>query len=115
MANETLVLEFPKVEPEGVIYAVRCILEQGRPMLIVRSRSAEVINSPKAKAVANTAKQQLAAYANNGIEPWGGAYVVDATTGVFLPNPPHVKEGEDASKLNIRYERKFRLNPTLGM
>ena len=110
---ETVVMEFPKVEPEAVIYAVRCVLEQGRPMLLVRSKSAELINSPKAKAVANVAKQQLAAYANNGIEPWGGAYVVDATTGVFLPNPPHVKTGEDASKLNIRFERKFRLNQSL--
>lgn len=112
---EQVMQEFTVASPEPDIYAVRCISEQGRPIVIVRSKSAELINSPKAKSIADVAKRQISAYAGNGIEPLGGAYVVDATTGKFLPSPPFVKEGEDATKLNLRYERKFRLNPTIGM
>lgn len=105
--------EFAVETPEPEVYAHSIVEENGKPIVRVWGKSALHINSPMAKAAANAAKNAVTGFANYGLEQWGGAYVVDSTTGVFLPNPPFVKTGQDASKLPIRYEVKFKINATI--
>ena len=110
-ANETIVT-FKVPDPEPAVYPLSCVREQGRPVIIVRGTSAVIINSPQAKQAAVRAQAHVPGYQGNGIEALGGAYCVDSNTGGFVKNPPMTKEGE-ALPEHIRYERKFRLNPTL--
>lgn len=103
---------FKVPDPEPAIYPISCVREQGRPVIIIRGRDALIINSPQAKQAAVRAQAHVPGYQNNGIEALGGAYCVDAESGEFLKNPPLVKEGQDLPA-SVRYERKFRLNPSL--
>jgi hypothetical protein len=107
-----VIIKFKVPDPEPEMYPVSCIREQGRPVLIVRATNALAINSPRAKQIASKSQAHVPGYQNNGIEPLGGAYCVDAESGEFLQNPPQVKEGSTLPA-TLRYERKFRLNPSL--
>ena len=111
-AQPEVIVSFKVPDPEPDLYPICCIREQGRPVIVVRAQNALMINSPQAKQAAAKAQIHVPGYQNNGIEPLGGAYCVDSTSGKFLPNPPMVKEGE-ALPASVRYERKFRLNPSL--
>lgn len=106
------IVRFKVPDPEPDLYPVACVREQGRPVIIVRGKDALRINSPQAKQAAAKAQAHVPGYQNNGMEPMGGAYCIDANTGKFLSDPPMVKEGQ-ALPDNVRYERKFRLNPTI--
>lgn len=105
--------EFAVSSPEPEVYAHSVIEENGKPIIRVRGKSALMINSSMAKSAANAAKNTISGFSNYGLEQWGGAYIVDKETGDFMANPPHVKEGQDASVLPIRYEVKFKINATI--
>lgn len=109
--TETIV-KFKVPDPEPELYPLSCVRENGRPILIVRAKNALLINSPQAKQAAARAQVHVPGHQGNGLEPLGGAYCVDTDSGEFLAKPPHVKEGQ-ALPTNLRYERKFRLNPSL--
>ena len=107
-----VIVRFKTPDPEPDMYPLACVREQGRPVLIVRAKNALLINSPQAKQAAAKAQVHVPGHQGNGLEPLGGAYCVDSETGQFLANPPMIKEGQ-ALPDNVRYERKFRLNPSL--
>ena len=107
-----VIVKFKVQDPEPDMYPLACVREQGRPVILVRAKNALMINSSQAKRAAATAQVHVPGHQNNGLEPMGGAYCVEAESGEFLASPPMIKEGE-ALPDNIRYERKFRLNPSL--
>lgn len=107
-----VLVKFKVPDPEPEVYPYSCIKENGRPVILIRATNALAINSPKAKQLATKAQAHVPGYQNSGMEQLGGAYCIDTQSGEFLQNPPHVKEGEPLPAV-MRYERKFRLNPTL--
>lgn len=111
-AQVDVIAKFKVPDPEPNLYPLMCVRENGRAVIVVRGRDAVTINSPQAKQAAAKAQAFVQGYQNNGIEPLGGAYCVDANSGEFMAHPPLVKEGQ-ALPDTVRYERKFRLNPTL--
>lgn len=112
MSATDTIATFKVPTPEPDLYPFCCVREQGRALILVRGKNAILINSPQAKQAASRAQAHIPGYQNNGIEPLGGAYCVDVTTGKFMTEMPKLKEGDPLPD-NIRYERKFRLNNAL--
>jgi hypothetical protein len=108
-----LIKQYDVQNPTPDIYAHRCVQEDnGIINLVVRAKSALMINSEQTKQVAKKALSITPGYDQRGMEMWGGAYLVDDRTGEMLKQQPMLKTG-DTLPAYMLYERKFRLNPTL--
>ena len=117
--GEVVVQEFPP--PTSVdgkrAYAFRCSVFHNTPYILVRGEDAVAINADSCKRIADNAKKMIPQYSGCGIESNSAGYPIDLDTG----NMADLHKGQKLQKVGKQlalpyiYERRFRINVSLGV
>lgn len=104
MTNE-VIKKFPKPKKvdDKTPYPHACEVRNGVPVLVLRAKTAAAINSPSARRIADEAHKTVSQYADFGIEPVSGAYLVN-------PDGEPITQADGGKTKKPLYERQFRLN-----